>query len=57
MEHVLSVSILLYNLIWLFQGSQAYIQAIAKVNIVTAEERDSILKGLEQVKHNNIILL
>ncbi|KAK7087754.1 argininosuccinate lyase-like [Littorina saxatilis] len=32
------------------EGSQAYIQAIAKVNIVTAEERDSILKGLEQIK-------
>ncbi|XP_076453308.1 argininosuccinate lyase-like isoform X2 [Babylonia areolata] len=32
------------------EGSQAYIKAIEKVGIVTAKERDSILKGLEQVK-------
>ena len=33
------------------QGSQAYVQAIEKVGIVTAAERDSILGGLEQVSN------
>ena len=31
------------------QGSEAYVQAIEKVGIVTTAEKDSILKGLKQV--------
>ncbi|KAL8584782.1 hypothetical protein ACOMHN_035701 [Nucella lapillus] len=31
-------------------GSQAYVKAIEKVGIVTTKERDSILKGLDEVK-------
>jgi argininosuccinate lyase len=33
-----------------FQGSKAYVKAIEKVGIVTSEERDSILQGLEKVR-------
>ena len=32
-----------------FQGSQAYVKALEKVNLVTADERKNIHSGLEKV--------
>ena len=32
-----------------FQGSQAYVKALEKVNLVTADERKNINNGLEMV--------